>query len=150
MKIAIDCDSAGLNLKAALLVHIRAAGLDITDLDYLATHAVDYPDVAVHLAQQVAAGHYDRGILLCGTGLGVAMSACKVPGIYAATCHDVFSAERARKSNAAQIITLGERVIGTELAKMVVDAWLRSEFAGGDSERKIRRMHELEKQQNTK
>ena len=147
MKIAIDCDSAGLQLKAVLLEHLSAAGVDVTDLDYLESHQVDYPDIAFNLSGRVATGEFDRGILLCGTGLGMAMCACKVPGVYAGTCHDVYSAQRLQMSNDAQIITMGARVIGAELAKTIIDAWLAAEFAGGGSGPKVARMRELEKNQ---
>ena len=144
MKVAIDCDSVASNLKTVLLEHLRSQGVDVTDLDYLDQSEGDYPDVAFNLASRVAAGEFDRGVLLCGTGLGMAMCACKVFGIYAGTCHDVYSAERLRKSNDAQIITMGSCVVGTELAKKVIDAWLQAEFNGGRSLAKVRRMRELE------
>jgi ribose 5-phosphate isomerase B len=108
---------------------------------------VDYPDVGFNLAQRVAAGEFDRGILICGTGLGMCIVANKVPGVYAGVCHDVYSAERLRKSNDAQIITMGGRVIGSELAKTVVTAWLQSEFEPERSARKVTRMREIEEQQ---
>jgi len=144
MKIAIDCDSAAIELKKVLVEHLKEKQIDLTDLDYLNDHDVDYPDIGFNLAREIAAGNYDRGILLCGTGLGMAMCACKVPGVYAGTCHDAFSAQRVRKSNNAQIITMGARVVGDELAKTIIDAWLDSEFAGGGSARKVKRMRELE------
>ncbi len=144
-RIAIDCDPFAESLKTVILDHVKSLGHEIVDLAYGATRRVDYPDIAINLASQIRRGRFDRGILLCGTGLGVAMCANKVPGIYAGTCHDVYSAERLRKSNDAQIITLGERVIGPELAKMVVEAWLRSDFAGGGSASKVQRMRQLER-----
>ena len=94
MRLVIDCDDAAENLKQALYEHAKALGYEIDDLAYQKTHDCDYPDVAFNLARKVAAGEYDRGILVCGTGLGVAMCANKVQGAYAGTCHDVFSAER--------------------------------------------------------
>ena len=96
-----------------------------------------YPDVAVKVAEAVARGEYERGILVCGTGIGMAIAANKVPGIRAAVCHDPFSTERSRKSNNAQIMCMGERVIGVELAKYLVDIWLECEFAGGGSAPKV-------------
>lgn len=146
MKIAIDCDQAAIELKRVLLDHLKSKGVEVADLDYLKTHDVDYPDVAFNLANQIREQRFDRGILLCGTGLGMAMCACKVRGVYAGTCHDVYSAERVRKSNDAQIITMGARVVGPELAKTVIDAWLASEFAGGGSQRKVERMRQLEEE----
>ena len=147
MKICIDCDDAAVNLKKVLVDHLKSKNIDITDLDYSASKVNTlYPEIGFNLAKEVAAGKYDRGISICGTGLGMAMIANKVEGIFAGTCHDVFSAERLRKSNDAQIITMGERVIGPELAKTIIDAWLVSEFAGGGSAPKVDQMRELEKQ----
>jgi ribose 5-phosphate isomerase B len=147
MKICIDCDDAAVNLKKVLYAHLKNKGIDITDLNYSATkeNAI-YPEIGFNLAKEIQAGNYDRGISICGTGLGMAMIANKVEGVFAGTCHDVFSAERLRKSNDAQIITMGERVIGQELAKTIIDAWLVSEFQGGGSTAKVQQMRELEKQ----
>jgi ribose 5-phosphate isomerase B len=147
MKICIDCDDAAINLKKVLFDHLKSKGIDITDLDYSASkEGAMYPEIGFNLAKQIQAGNYDRGISICGTGLGMAMIANKVEGVYAGVCHDVFSAERLCKSNDAQIITMGERVIGPELAKTIIDAWLVSEFSGGGSTPKVQQMRELEKQ----
>lgn len=147
MKICIDCDDAAVNLKKVLFDHLKSKGIDITDLNYSAEHDnAMYPEIGYNLAKEIQAGNFDRGISICGTGLGMAMIANKVEGVYAGTCHDVFSAERLRKSNDAQIITMGERVIGPELAKTVIDAWLVSEFQGGGSAPKVQQMRDLEKQ----
>jgi ribose 5-phosphate isomerase B len=97
------------------------------------------------LARRVAQKDFERGVLICGTGLGMCMIANKVDGIYAGVCHDVYSAERLRKSNDAQIITMGARVIGSELAKSILSAWLHAEFEAGRSGPKVARMRELEK-----
>ncbi len=130
MKLAIAGDSAGLPLVATLLPHLRArAGLEVCDLSQAPDGTKEfYANLAERVALAVRAGEYDRGILICGTGIGVAMSANKVPGIRAAQTHDPYSAERAAKSNNAHIITLGARVVGSELAKTIVDAWLAAEF----------------------
>jgi ribose 5-phosphate isomerase B len=146
MKICIDCDDAAVNLKKVLFEHLKSKGIDITDLDYSSTkEGAMYPEIGFNLAKEIQAGNYDRGISICGTGLGMAMIANKVEGVFAGTCHDVFSAERLRKSNDAQIITMGERVIGPELAKTIIDAWLVSEFQGGGSTAKVQQMRDLEK-----
>lgn len=146
MKICIDCDDAAVNLKKVLFDHLKSKGVYITDLDYSASNpGALYPEIGFNLAKQIQNGNFDRGISICGTGLGMAMIANKVEGIYAGVCHDVFSAERLRKSNDAQVITMGERVIGPELAKTIIDAWLNSEFQGGGSIPKVQQMHELEK-----
>jgi ribose 5-phosphate isomerase B len=144
MRIAIDSDNCGRELKAAIVEHLRSLAVDVTDLDLLAEGPSEYPDIGYHLAKRVAAREFERGILICGTGQGMAMIANKVAGVYAGVCHDVYSAERLRKSNDAQILTMGQRVIGTEAAKTVVSAWIRSEFEGGGSAFKVERMRELE------
>jgi len=146
MKIAFDCDENGLPFKHAILKHLQDLGVDAADLNLLAQRKVDYPDIAYNLAKRVAAGEFERGILICGTGLGMAMMANKVKGVYAGTCHDVYSAERLCKSNDAQVLTFGARVIGLELAKMIITAWVHSRFEGGRSLPKVERMRELERQ----
>ena len=145
MKIAIDCDDVGVNLKKVLFKHIKSKGVDITDLNFRHSHyAAKYPEIGYNLALKVKAKKYDRGILICGTGLGMAMIANKVETVYAGVCHDVYSAERLCKSNDAQIITMGEWVIGQESAKKVIDVWLDSEFEEGNSTAKVKQMRELE------
>ncbi len=119
--------------------------IEVEDLNLIGGRKVDYPDVGFNLARRVGNKEFDRGILICGTGLGMAMIANKVEGVYAGVCHDVYSAERLSKSNDAQILTLGARVVGPELAKSVVSAWMDSQFQGGNSAPKVSRMRELEK-----
>ena len=125
MKIAIGADSAGKPLLDVIAAHLATkAGLEVRDL----SQAGFYADLSQNLAQTIVDGQHERGILICGTGIGVSISANKVAGIRAALTHDTYSAERAAKSNNAQIITMGSRVIGPELAKSIVDTWLASEF----------------------
>lgn len=146
LKVAIDCDDAAIDLKKIVCDHLRSHGVDITDLDYAASEENPlYPAIGYNLARQLQQKRFDRGILICGTGLGMAMIANKVEGVFAGTAHDVFSAERLKKSNDANVLTLGARVIGSELAKMIVDAWLNSEFQGAASVPKVRQMRDLEK-----
>ena len=142
-KIGIGSDDAANELKATLIEHLRERGYEVED--YSAAPDDDYPDVAVEVAEAVARGEHDRAILCCGTGIGMSITANKVPGVRAAQCHDTYSAERARKSNNAQVLTMGQRVIGPELAKTVLDAWLDSEFAGGSSTRKVEKMEEVDR-----
>jgi ribose 5-phosphate isomerase B len=144
MRIAIDSDDAGTELKRVISEHLRSLGADVEDLDLLKSSKVDYPDIGYNLARRVGDKEFDRGVLICGTGLGMAMVANKVEGIFAGACHDVYSAERLRKSNDAQILALGARVVGSELAKTIVSAWLKSEFEAGRSLPKVERMRELE------
>jgi ribose 5-phosphate isomerase B len=135
--IAIGSDEAGFRLKGILIDVLGVEGETVTDFGCHSEDPVDYPDVAFEVAQAVARGEHDRGILICGTGIGMSIAANKVPGVRAAQAHDAYSAERARKSNDAQILALGARVIGPELAKSIVRTWLRAEFAGGGSARKV-------------
>ncbi|MCX8280110.1 RpiB/LacA/LacB family sugar-phosphate isomerase [Phyllobacterium sp. 0TCS1.6C] len=125
MKIAIGADSAGKPLLDVIAAHLGGkTELVVTDM----SQPGFYADLSRDLAQTIIDGEHERGILICGTGIGVSISANKVPGIRAALTHDTYSAERAAKSNNAQIITMGARVIGPELAKAIVDTWLASEF----------------------
>lgn len=144
MSIAIGCDEAGFDLKEKLKEYLKGLGQDCQDYGVYDTRPVLYPDIAVKVAEAVASGKHERGILICGTGIGMAITANKVPGIRAAVCHDPYSAERARKSNDAQIITLGARIIGEELAKNLIATWLKSEFQGGGSIPKVQRIMEYE------
>jgi ribose 5-phosphate isomerase B len=145
LRIAIDADDAAFPLKKVIFEHLRSKGHDIADLNFYASKKCDYPEIGYNLAQQVAAKKFDRGILICGTGLGMAMIANKVEGVWAGVCHDTFSAERLKKSNDANVLTMGERVIGPELAKMIVDHWLASEFSGGGSTAKVAMLRHLER-----
>jgi ribose 5-phosphate isomerase B len=149
-RVLIGCDEAAFELKETLKAHLLAQGVEVVDYGVHSTAPVDYPDIALAVATDVAAGASDRAILCCGTGIGMAITANKVPGVYAAQAHDTFSAERARKSNNAQVLTMGARVIGPELAKQIVDHWMASEFAGGGSARKVDKIKEIERgQQNS-
>ncbi|MDP9454791.1 MAG: ribose 5-phosphate isomerase B [Actinomycetota bacterium] len=141
--IGIGADDAALELKGVLIEHLKEKGYEVQD--YGIKEGADYPDVAVEVAEAVARGEHERAILCCGTGLGMSITANKVPGVRAAQCHDVYSAERARKSNNAQVLTMGQRVIGQEAAKTVLDAWLASEFAGGSSAKKVEKMEEIDR-----
>lgn len=144
MKLAIGCDEAAFQLKIAIEKHLDEIGVEYEDFGAEQGETVLYPDIAYRVATAVAGHQYERGILVCGTGIGMSIAANKIPGIRAAVCHDPFSAERARKSNDAQIMCMGERVIGVELAKCLVDIWLKAEFSGGGSIPKVNRIKELE------
>lgn len=146
LTIAIGADDAATDLRNVVKSHLQAKGYEVVDFSRdIGDNALIYPDIAFNLASAVGDGIYPRGILLCGTGIGMAIVANKVPGVRAAQCHDTYSAERARKSNDAQIMTLGARVIGPELAKNIVDVWLASEFEGGRSAPKVDKISYYEK-----
>lgn len=136
MRIGIGSDDAGAALRRSVAGHLRAQGHDVEDAG-VDDGSRAYPSIAFEVAERVAAGRYAHAVLICGTGIGVAIAANKVPGVYAAHCHDTYSAKRARASNDAQIITLGARVVGAELAYEIVDAWLGSEFDHARSGRKV-------------
>ena len=125
MKVVIGADSAGKPLLDVIAAHLKTKPeVELTDL----SQSGYYADLSAKVGNAIIDGEHERGILFCGTGIGVCISANKVPGIRAALTHDTYSAERAAKSNNAQIITMGARVIGPELAKAIVDTWLASEF----------------------
>ena len=144
--VLIGCDEAAFELKEIVKKHLQAQGVNVVDYGVHSTDPVDYPDIAVQVAKDIAAKKSDRAILICGTGIGMAITANKVPGVFAAQTHDTFSAERARKSNNAQVMTMGARVIGPELAKQIVDHWMASEFAGGGSARKVDKILAIERE----
>jgi D-erythrulose 4-phosphate isomerase len=125
MKIALGADDAGRPLLEVIAYYLSERP-DVTVSDL--SREGYYADIAAEVSKTIVNGEYDRGLLFCGTGIGVCISANKVPGIRAALTHDTYSAERAAKSNNAQIITMGARVIGPELAKAIVDTWLKAEF----------------------
>lgn len=143
MKIAIGCDEAAYRLKIEIIKHLGKLGIEYEDFGVGEGDIVLYPDVAEAVALAVAEGKYERAILTCGTGIGMCITANKVPGIRAAVCHDIFSTERSRKSNNAQIMCLGERVIGVELAKSLIDVWLKCDFDGGRSTPKVERINDI-------
>ena len=141
MKIIIASDHNGYTLKEGLKAHIEKLGHEPVDLGCDSPDVpVDYPDVAIGLAERIARGDYERGILICGTGIGMSIVANKVPGVYAACCHDPYSAERARKSNDAQVLTMGAQIVALPLACVIVDHWLASEFSGGRSTPKVEKV----------
>lgn len=147
MKIGIGSDHNAIHLRNTIKNFVEELGHDVVIYNSEDNcNEIDYPGVAFEVAEAVSNKQIERGILLCGTGLGMALAANKVPGIRAVTVHDVYSAERAQLSNNAQIITLGEKVIGTELAKYVVKTYLSNTFQGGQSERKIQQIMDKENQ----
>ena len=147
MKIVMGSDHYGYSLKEDLKAYLEELGHEPVDLGcFGAAEPVDYPDVAVEVAEKIARGEYARGILICGTGIGMAIVANKIPGVRAACCHDTYSAERARKSNDAQILTMGAQVVGPALGRQLLDHWLAAEFAGGRSTAKVDKIKKLDRQ----
>jgi ribose 5-phosphate isomerase B len=144
MRVALGCDQNALEMKEQIKVYLENNNHEVIDYGCFNCEDIDYPDVAFTLTQDLTEGKFSRGILICGTGIGMAIAAGKVPGIRAALCHDTYSAERSRKSNNAQILTMGSKVIGPETAIKVVEAWMNSEFEGGNSSRKVDKIMEQE------
>ncbi|WP_244833696.1 ribose 5-phosphate isomerase B [Clostridium sp. BJN0001] len=145
MKIAIGCDHGGFNLKQEIIKYLESENYEVKDFGTNSTESCDYPDYALPVAESVSKGEYEFGILICGTGIGVGISANKVPGIRAALCSDTFSAHATREHNNANILTMGERVVGPGLALDIVKTFLSSEFQGGRHTRRIDKITEIEK-----
>lgn len=145
MKVAIGADHGGYRLKEDIKGLLEDLGVDYKDFGTHSTESVDYPDVALPVAQSVADGLFDRGILICGTGIGIGIVANKVKGIRAALVHDTFSAHACREHNDANILTMGERVIGPGLARDIVTLWLATDFEGGRHERRVEKIMAIEK-----
>lgn len=145
MKIALGCDHGGLKLKEIVKEFLTKGNYRFDDFGTFNEESVDYPDFAEKVAEAVASGAYDRGVLICGTGIGIGIAANKVPGIRAALCHDVFSARASREHNDANVLTMGERVIGPGLALEIVKTWLATDFAGSRHARRVEKIRNLEK-----
>ena len=144
MVIALGSDHGGYALKQAMMEHLRLSGVEFKDFGVFCNESADYPDIAVQVAEAVARGEHEKALLFCGTGIGVSIAANKVPGIRAALCHDCFSAQMSREHNDANILTMGERVIGPGLAAMIIDVWLGTEFAGGRHGRRVDKIKSYE------
>ncbi|MFZ0076396.1 ribose 5-phosphate isomerase B [Exiguobacterium sp. RIT452] len=144
MKVAIGADHGGFKLKAELTELLQELGIDYTDFGTYSSDSIDYPDVAIPVAEAVANGEFDRGILICGTGIGIGIAANKVKGIRAALVHDTFSAKATRQHNNSNILTMGERVIGPGLARDIAQIWLETEFEGGRHENRVCKISDYE------
>lgn len=144
MKIAIGCDEMGYDLKQIIIKTLKDNGYEFEDFGSFEGEKVLYPNIAEKVALEVQAKNFDRGILICGTGIGMAITANKIHGIRAAQVPDIYSAERAAKSNNANVITMGGLTIGTSVAEMMVLAYLKSEFQGGRSLPKVEKMDEID------
>lgn len=145
MRIAIGCDHGGFNLKNVVLKHLEDKGIEVKDFGTFSEESCDYPDYSVKVAEEVASKNYDLGILICGTGIGISIAANKVPGIRAALCSDTFSAHATRQHNDANILAMGQRVVGEGLALDIVDTFLNAKFEGGRHQNRINKITEIEK-----
>lgn len=142
IKIAIGSDHGGFDYKASIIKALQVKGYDIVDMGTYSPESCDYPIIAKKVARAVAKGDFEKGILVCGTGIGMSMAANKVKGIRAAVCGDTFSARATRAHNNANILCLGQRVVGEGLALDIVDIWLTTKFEGGRHERRVNMIEE--------
>lgn len=143
MRIAVGADHAGFALKQALAEHLRTAGHDVTDCGAHSTERVDYPDFGAAVGRAVAQGDADLGLCVCGSGNGIAMAANKVGGVRAAVAYDVTSARLARAHNDANVLCIGERLTGAEVAREALDAWLSASFEGGRHQTRVSKLDAL-------
>ena len=146
MKIAIGCDHGGINLKPVLIDYLEKKGIEYKDFGTYDKSSVDYNEFALAVGTAVADGEYDKGILICGTGIGMSIVANKIKGVRCGHCHDVFSAKMTRLHNDANVLALGERVVGPGLFLEIVDAFLFTEFSG--DERHARRVEKIKQLEN--
>ncbi len=143
--IAIGCDHGGFELKEILVDYLKGEGYEVCDVGTYTQESVDYPDIADALCKKITQGECEKGILVCGTGIGMNMCANKHKGIRAAQCHDTFSAKMTRQHNNANVLTMGGRVVGSELAKDIVKEFVTNEFLGGRHGVRVDKMMSLEK-----
>ena len=143
--IAIGCDHGAFNLKNAVKKYLEGSGLEVKDFGIYEEGRVDYPDIAEVVCKSIVSGECEKGILLCGTGIGISIAANKIKGIRAAVCNEVYCAKMAKCHNNANVITLGGRVVGEDVALEIVSAWLDSEFMGGRHQERIDKITNLEK-----
>lgn len=144
MRIAVGCDHRGLNLKKQIMGLLAELGHEYEDFGCYDTGSVDYPDIGGKVAQAVARERIDHGILVCSTGIGMSIVANKVPGVRAALCHDIFSAQRSRAHNDANVLCLGGDMVEEGLAREIVRAYLATEFEGGRHVRRLEKVRALE------
>jgi ribose 5-phosphate isomerase B len=144
MKVAIAADHGGVRLKNEIKQWLETQGFEVEDFGCSCEDSVDYPDYALPVAEKVAAGEFDRGILICGTGVGMSIAANKVAGIRCALVHDSFTAKATREHNDTNVLAMGERVIGPGVALDIVKIWLETEFQGGRHARRVEKVMEIE------
>jgi ribose 5-phosphate isomerase B len=144
MLVAIGSDHGGFRLKEEIKELLAEENITFKDFGTYSAESVDYPDIAKQVGEAIVSGEYTKGILICGTGIGIGIAANKIKGIRAALCHDVFSAKMTREHNDSNVLTMGERVIGPGLARMIVSTWLSTEFIGGRHAKRVEKISQLE------
>jgi ribose 5-phosphate isomerase B len=146
MQIGLACDHGGYELKEELMPFLKSLGVESIDMGTFSEDSVDYPDFGILVAEKVSRRELEKGILLCGTGIGMSIVANKFPGIRAALVNDLYSSRCAREHNDANILIIGGRIVGKELAKEIVKVWLETPFAGGRHKRRLEKIEALEKE----
>lgn len=146
MKIAVGCDHRGFGVKCKIIGLLQNMGQEVIDDGVCNTESADYPDIAAVVAQRVSKGEVDRGILICGTGIGMAIAANKFSGVRAATCHDDLTAEMGRRHNDVNVLCLSADMLGERLIDRMIEIWLKTNFDGGRHARRIEKIHEIERQ----
>ena len=148
MKIAIAADHGGFELKDSMVEYIKSLGNEVVDLGTNSADSVDYPDYAKKVCEEIQKGNSDLGILICGTGIGMSLAANKFEGIRAACVSDVYSAKMSRNHNNANVLCIGARVIGDEVAKLIIKTFLENEFEAGRHQRRVDKIMAFEKENN--
>jgi len=138
--VALASDHAGFDLKAQLATHLRDQGVEVLDLGTLENKSVDYPDFGRRMGEAIAAGEAERGVVICGTGIGISIAANRNPAVRAALCHDVTSARLSREHNDANVLALGARLIGPEVARDCLDVFLKTAYQGGRHDRRVAKL----------
>jgi len=146
MRIGVACDHGGFGLKEELKAFLKSLGAEPMDMGTFSEESVDYPDFGVLVAEKVSRGELEKGILICGTGIGMSMVANKFPRVRAALANDLYSSRCSREHNDANILIIGGRIVGKELAKEIVKVWLETPFAGGRHKRRLEKIETLEKE----
>jgi ribose 5-phosphate isomerase B len=145
MKVAIASDHGGINIREEVKGLLKELNIEFEDFGCECETSVDYPDYALPVAEKVASSEFDRGILICGTGIGMSIAANKVKGIRCALVHDLFSAKATREHNDSNVLAMGERVIGPGLAREIAKVWLTTEYEGGRHANRVQKIHDIEK-----
>lgn len=144
MKLAIGSDHVGMELKPIIVKYLAELGHEVTDFGPFSSDRTDYPVYGEKVAKEVAAGHFEGGILICGTGVGISITANKVKGIRAVVCSEPYSAKLSKEHNNTNIVAFGSRVVGSELAKMIVKEWLSATYEGGRHAKRVEMIAEIE------
>jgi len=145
MRIAVGSDHRGFHMRSQIVDLLKRLDQEVVDVGAEGQESVDYPDVAAAVARKVSRGEVDRGILVCGTGLGMSIAANKFPGVRAAPCHDDLTAEMSRRHNDLNVLCLSGDILGDRLVDRLVEIWLKTEFEGGRHQRRVQKIADLEK-----